>query len=153
MLDKDGNQTEQYEKLKKVNAELKTVGPPYMKFKIVDTCFVGFPERGPGVPSLKFTRADKLDFGPFTGLHASNGARLVVGEMEPRTPKVKGHALYVTAVDDPGDENHAEFEVVFAAKKVKAFGGSGSVPVRKLDDGTCAVKISSCEGVLLVSGK
>ena len=151
VLDKDGNQTEQYEKLKTVNAELKTVGPQYMKFKNVDTCFVGFPERGPGVPSFKFKRAEKLDFGPFTGLHASNGARLVVGEMEPRTPKVKGHALYVTAVDDPGDENHAEFEVVFAAKKVKAFGGSGPVPVRKLDDGTCAVPISSCGAVLLVS--
>ena len=150
VLDKDGNQTEQYGKLKKVNAELKAVGPQYMKFKNVATYFVGFPERGPGVPSHKFLRADKLDFGPFSGLHASIGARLLVGEMEPRDPKFKGRALYVAAVDDPGDENPATFDVVFSAKGAKAYGGQGKVPVRKLPDGSCAVPLSSCQGVLLV---
>ena len=150
VLDKEGNQTEQYEKLKKVNAELKTIGPEYMKFKNVATCFVGFPEKGAGVPGLGFSRADKLDFGPFAGLHASNGARLLVGGMEPRDPNVKARALHVTAVDDPGDGNHADFEIVFSADHAKAFGGNGPVPVRKLDDGTCAVPIASCGAVLLV---
>ena len=42
VLDSQGNKTEQYEKMKTVNAEIKTLGVPYMKYRRVSTHLVGF---------------------------------------------------------------------------------------------------------------
>jgi hypothetical protein len=41
VLDKEGNPTEQYDKLKKVNAEIHTLSTEYMKYKHVRTRFEG----------------------------------------------------------------------------------------------------------------
>ncbi|MBP5321256.1 MAG: hypothetical protein J6334_09710, partial [Kiritimatiellae bacterium] len=150
VLDAAGAQTGQYVKLQRVNAELKRLGPAYMAFRNTATHFVGFPEQSPRNPTLPFTRADALDAAGFTGLRASNGAALLVGEMVSRNPGKKARALFVTAADDPCDERPATFDIVFRAKAAKAFGGQGPVPVRRNDDGTCAVPIASCAGILLV---
>ncbi len=151
VLDAEGKQTGQYAKLQRVNAELKRLGPAYMAFRNVATHFVGFPETSPRNPTLPFTRTDALDAGGFTALRASNGAALLVGEMVARDPEGKARALFVTAADDPCDERHATFDIVFRAKAAKTFGGQGPVPVRRLDDGRFAVAIASCAGVLLVA--
>jgi len=153
VIDAAGRQTEQYGKLKRVNKELKSLGPQYMRFRNVATRFVGFPAESPQNPKERFARVDSLDFGPFKGLRAANGQRLLAGEMVPRDAKCGARAVFVAAADDARDENPATFDVVFGAKGAKAFGGGGEVPVRALPDGSCVVSISSCGGILLVGGE
>ncbi|MBR4172209.1 MAG: hypothetical protein IKR48_11215 [Kiritimatiellae bacterium] len=150
VLDAAGHQTEQYAKLRRVNAELKRFSPEYMKFRNVATHFVGFPETSPQNPKENFHRVGALNAAAFKNLHASNGARLLVGEMMPRDPTGKAHAVFITAADDPADEHPATFDILFQAKNVKSFGANGEVPVRK-QDGSFAVTISSCGGILLVA--
>ena len=151
VLDAQGRQTVQYEKLKRVNAELKRIGPQYMRFRNISTRFVGFPANSPQNPRGKFDRVEKLDFGPFKGLRASNGAQLVVGEMVSRDSASAERALFVTAADDPADGRPQSFEILFDVDGggAKAFGGGGAIPVARRADGSCAVRIASCQGVLL----
>ena len=148
VLDAAGRQTEQYEKLRRVNAELKYLGPQYMRFRNVATRFVGFAANSPQKPSLPFMGASD-DAGY---VRASNGAALLVGEMVARDPASKERAFFVTAADDPADVRPASFELLFSVKgkSVAAFGGQGPIPVTRRADGTCSVPISSCGGVLLV---
>lgn len=152
VLDAAGAQTEQYAKLRKVNAELKRLGPEYMKFRSTATHFVGFPAVSPRNPQEPVARVAALDAGWFKGVRASNGAPLLVGEMSARCPESKARALFVTAADNPEDTRETAFELVFRAPGARAFGGDGPLAVKTLPDGSCAVPMKSCRGVLLVSG-
>ena len=148
VLDAAGQQTEQYEKLKRVNAELKTLGPQYMRFRNVATRFVGFAADSPHRPSISFAAAPDGAGYP----RASNGAALLVGEMVARDPTSTARAYFVTAADDPCDAHPATFELVFSSKgkAVQAWNGRGSVDVTRRADGSCTVPISSCGGMLLI---
>lgn len=153
VLDAAGQQTEQYAKLKKVNAELKRLGQEYMKFRSTDTHFVGFPHGSPRNPKEPVALPTALDAGFFKGVRASNGAPLLAGEMSARDPALSARALFVTAADDPEDVKPATFELVFRAPGAKAYGGNGPIPVKELLDGSCSIPFRSCQGVLLVSGE
>lgn len=152
VLDSDGNRTEQYEKLKRVNKEIKKVAPHYMRFRNSATRFVGFPGKGPQDPSRPHSSVSSVTFGGIRNLRASNGAKLLAGEMLPRNPALSARALYVTAVDDPTASKMRNFELCFSAgrRKVKAFGGNGEIPVVTGRDGTKKVPIRTCGGVLIV---
>ena len=152
VLDSAGRQTEQYAKLRRVNAELKRLSPEYMKFRNVATRFVGFSETSPQNPKESFRRAESLDSGAFRNLRASNGARLLVGEMVSRDPASKTRAVFITAADDPTDEHPATFDILFGAKNGKAFGANGQIPMQKRGD-SFAVPLASCGGILLVAGE
>jgi len=147
VLDSGGMQTEQYEKLSRVNMELKRIGPQYMRFRNVATRFVGFAPDSPERPSLPFGGAQ----GDARDIRASNGAPLLVGEMTARDAASGRRAFYVTAADDPTGLHPTSFEVVFGFKGnvVEAVGGQGPIPVTRRGDGTCSVPLSSCGGVLL----
>ena len=149
VLDADGRQTEQYGKLKRVNAELKQIGPHYMRFRNVATRLVGFASNSPRRPSRPCLGApDDPGY-----VKASNGAPLIVGEMVARDPASGARAFFVTAADDPEDAHPAKFDIVFNVKekRVEAFGGNGAIPVTRRPDGSCAVPVSSCQGVLIVT--
>lgn len=148
VLDADGRQTEQYGKLKRVNAELKQIGPHYMRFRNIATRLVDFAPDSPRRPSLPCLYApDDPGY-----VKASNGAPLIVGEMIARDSHCGDRALFVTAADDPEDVHPAKFDIVFSAKakSVEAFGGNGAIPVARRFDGSYSVPVSSCGGVLLV---
>ena len=120
VLDAAGRQTEQSGKLKRVNAELKYLGPHYMRFRNVATRFVGFAPDSPRCPQLPHSAApDDPGY-----VKASNGAPLVVGEMVARDPASHERAFFVTAADDPTDVHPAKFDIVFnvKAKRVEALG-------------------------------
>jgi hypothetical protein len=153
VLDAAGVPTAQYAKLKKVNAELKRLGPEYMKFRSTATHFVGFASGSPRNPKEPMPYPAALDAGFFKGVRASNGAPLLVGEMSARDPSSPARALFVTAADDPEDAKPASFEVIFRAPGTKAYGSDGPVPVKILPDGSCSVPLRSCHGILLVSGE
>jgi hypothetical protein len=150
VLNAAGERTEQYEKLRRVNLELKNVGPHYMRFRNVATRFAGFAPNLPRRPSRPFSAApDGTGY-----IHASNGAPLLVGEMAPRNGGASGErAFFVTAADDPADRHPAKFEIVFdgRGRSVEAFGGAGAIPVSRRADGSCTVPIASCRGILIVT--
>lgn len=97
VLTLDGRRTEQYEKLRKVNAELHGFGERYSRYRGTATHFVS---------------GDPLDTECFSGLKADDGALLIVGEMTARDGGA-GRALVVFAADDPFDEHPAVHRVSF----------------------------------------
>ena len=150
VLDENGCQTGQYAKLKEVNLGLRGIESEYMRFRNVETHFVGFAAYAQYAPNMPINKINVLDVGSFSGVRASNGASILVGEMVARDGS-RANALYITAADDPLDEHNAIFNILFKARNIQAFGSKGKIEVRNLPDGSCAVPISSCEGVLLVA--
>lgn len=151
VLDRQGNKTEQYDKLRRVNAGLHALGETYMDYRNVATHFVGgFTQeelRGAGAIA-----AENVTTSCFAGLHA-HGAKLLVGEMVRRDGE-KGEALFLAAVDDPQGENIRTHEVCFNSDcRIRAVGPQGDVPVKQKEDGTYTVQLETCEGILLIAEK
>lgn len=151
VLDGEGNKTQQYDKLKKINAEIRTLADEYMKYRRVSTHFVGF-EGNPDMTAVKQEAIGSLSTGVFFDVKADNGAPLVVGEMVNR--KGDGSvALMVCAADDPYEKDPKSYRITFRApdRAIRALGGSGYKTVTDLGDGLYAVDVVSNEGVLITA--
>ena len=113
VLDSEGNKTEQYDKIRDVNRELRQLDTRYMNYRVVSTHLVDFRD----VPTVRNDRelkvVDELNCGFVRGLKASgigvggsesisenigNGA-LVVGEMVGRDDLEKHALLILNATD------------------------------------------------------
>ena len=151
VLDGEGNKTEQYDKLKKINAETRTLADEYMKYRRVSTHFVGF-EGHPHMAAVQQEAISSLSTGVFFDVKADNGAPLVVGEMVNRNAD-GSVALMVCAADDPYETDPKEYNITFRApdRCVRAWGGSGYKTVTDLGDGVYAVSVRSNEGVLITA--
>lgn len=152
VLDDKGEKTEQYEKLKAVNAELHELSAHYMKYRRTATHLVGFD----GTDWLRGVGQDnetEVNTGWFRHVKPADGQPLVVGEMTGRTnPAAK--ALFLAAADDPYDQHPAERTVTFTVDDsvtVEAFGGHGRVPVTRAADGVCTVTLPASGGVLVTA--
>lgn len=151
VLDGEGNKTQQYDKLKKINAEIRTMADEYMKYRRVSTHCVGF-EGNPDMTAVKQDAIASLSTGVFFDVKADNNAPLVVGEMVNR--KGDGSvALMVCAADDPRETDPKEYNVTFRApdRCVRALGGNGYKTVTDLGDGVYTVAVKSNEGVLITA--
>lgn len=149
VLDDKGNKTQQYDKLKTVNAELHALSDEYMRFRNASTHFVGFKADSPWLAKLQNTKPlEALNTGVFRDVKAANGAELIIGQMFSR--KADGsYALMVCAADDPQDTANKTFDVTFRCDdfKVKAVGA----PLTKLADGSYSISMKSCGGALIVA--
>ena len=100
VVDENGVKTQQYDKLKKVNAELHSIGKDYMRYASESTTFVGFEGadmlEGTGEKSVK-VYSDNV----FQDLSAC--CPLVVGKMVPRDGRA-AEALFICVADDPFDK-------------------------------------------------
>ena len=157
VLDGEGNKTEQYDKLKKINAEIRTLADEYMKYRRVSTHFVGFGglacEAGhPDMAAVQQEAIASLSTGVFFDVKADNGAPLVVGEMVNRNAD-GSVALMICAADDPHETDPKEYQITFRApdRCVRALGGEGYKTVTDLGDGVYAVAVKSNEGVLIMA--
>ena len=151
VLDKDGNKTQQYDKLKKINAEIRTIAEEYMKYRRVSTHFVGFAGHEDMV-DVDQAPVEALSTGVFFDVKAEGGAPLVVGEMVNR--RADGSvALMVCAADDPHETEPKEYNITFRApdRCVRALGGNGYKTVNSLGDGLYSVTVKSNEGILIVA--
>ena len=147
VLDGEGNKTEQFDKLKRVNAEIHTLAERYMQYETEETAFVGFCDTN--VPEeCGLESIDSLDYGRLSGLTA--GCPLVVGKMA-RRGGGRGRALFVCVADDPYNENPQARTLSFKAKgrKVKAMGGDGPIEVIRTGEGTFEIPVVSNQGVLI----
>ncbi len=152
VLDKNGEKTEQYEKLKKVNAEIHTIADKYMKFRRTDTHFVGFADRRDLSAWGGSDPLESLNTGVFFDVQAANGNNLVIGEMSSRSGD-GSRALMICAADDPMDEQPKEVEIRFRApgRQICAYGGSGKLPVHSLSDSIYSITVRSSDGVLITA--
>lgn len=147
VLDSNSEKTEQYDKLKHINAEIHSFGDAYMKFRNVSTHFVSFPAEAPALQLLKHSDSvPALNTGTFKNLQS--GTPLVVGQMVSRCGN-GAQALLVFAADDLYDENNREITVSFQCpnRNVKAVGGH----LLQNDDGSYSVNLRSCGAVLLIA--
>lgn len=151
VLDGEGNKTQQYDKLKKINAEIRTLADEYMKYRRVSTHFVGF-EGHPDMAAVKQEAVPSLSTGVFFDVKADNGAPLVVGEMVNRNAD-GSVALMVCAADDPHETDPKEYNITFSApdRCIRALGGDGYKTVTDLGGGVYAVAVKSNEGVLIMA--
>ena len=83
----------EYGILKTVNAEIKSLGVPFMRYRSVATHFVGYV----GNP------VKSVSCGPFGDIVCAEGGPLLVGEMMSRNGSGK-KALFVVSTDDPDDK-------------------------------------------------
>ena len=157
VLDGEGNKTEQYDKLKKINAEIRTLADEYMKYRRVSTHFVGFAGFAgeavhPDMTAVKQDAIASLSTGIFFDVKADNGAPLVIGEMVNRN-RDGSAALMICAADDPYEKEPKEYNVTFRAPNrcIRALGGQGYKTVTDLGDGVYAVAVKSNEGVLITA--
>ena len=165
VLDEKGEKTPQYEKLKKVNAEIHRIGDTYMHYRNVATYLVGDYE----ATNVHFRSPEKLllptektgtqptvatlDTAWFTKVHASGGEALMVGEMVGRKD-LNERALFICAADDPMECAPHEYEVCFSAtpgRRTRAFGPDGELPIASASDGSSRVSIRSNGFVMITS--
>ena len=152
VLDRNGNKTEQYDKLKRVNAELRTIAEPYMQFRRVATHFVGFDGHEDRI-GVKQSPIASLHTDSVFNLKADNGAPLLVGEMVSRNEN-GAEALMVFAADDPHALSPQSYSVTFrvaTGKRVTVWGGEGQKPIVSTNDGSFLVSVVSNEGILIVT--
>lgn len=136
VLDANGNKTEQYEKLKKINAEIRNISDEYMKFRRVSTHIV---------------TADGLKTGVFMDVKAENSEPLVIGQMVSREND-GSYALMICPSDDPMDKNEKEYKISFSVRDLEVFaiGGNGVKAVEK-DNENYSITVKSNEGVLIIA--
>ncbi len=150
VLDDDGEKTQQYEKLRTVNAELHAVAEEYMRYRNVAACFVGFPAGAPDLAMLPPDICrDTLSNGIFRDLRSEDGCGIIAGLMAPRNADDHSAALFLCAADDPQDEHHRQFQVTFRCdgRRVRAIGA----PLVQNPDGSYTLTMDSCAGVLVTA--
>ncbi len=134
VLDKEGNKTEQYDKLKHINEELRRFGEIYMKYKNTATYITGF-ENDPWYGKYEGVECVReIDTGAVRGLKASGG-KLVVGQMVHRQDNGKV-ALLVCNASDPYGREPSESVVSFSAFRrcVKVYSGEKVVELHREGD-------------------
>lgn len=123
-----GERTEQYAKLKRVNAEIRRLGDRYMKYRTVATHHDGASG----------------------AVRASDGSRVTVGEMVARSGDPSRKAYFVLASDDPFDEGQRRHTYELKASgKVCAIGKDGPVEVAPSGSGAWRFSLKSNECALI----
>ena len=148
VLDTDGNKTEQYEKVKKINHEIKKIGEEYMKYRRVATHLIGYADGD--LPGLHQDHLDMLNTGVFTDFKADG--KIIAGQMVSREND-GSYALMVCAADDPYDRSPKTLNITFTAfgKKIRAIGGCGEIQVNALGDDKFSLELPSNAGVLIIA--
>ena len=128
----EGEKSDHFEKLKRVNAEAHRIGTDYMRFRNVDTALVGF--KGEDWLRLKKVGIESPVFfnnGYFTGVCTEDGSPLVVGDMVARDPKARQRAIFVFAAGDMMGTRGANHTVRFraAGNVVAVKGVDGDIPL------------------------
>lgn len=149
VLDTKGQKTPQYDKLRRINAELHRLGPAYMKYRRVRTDFVSF-QGTKWLQDVGQQGLPSLSNGTFTDLQATDRCPLVVGSMVSRSGN-GDRALFVCAADDPYDEHPAVHTITFKAegRRISVMGTEGPLPLKVGADGTYSIDLASNQGALI----
>lgn len=146
VLDTKGNKTEQYDKLKTMNAELRAIGDTYMKYKTVSTHLLGFGEDWKDECSKVITK-NSLDCGFARDLRSDG--KLVIGQMIHRENNDK-NALFICNASDPCDTDNSVATVSFRSYErcVTVHSGCEKIDLSQNGD-EYSFKIKSSHGVMI----
>ncbi len=149
VLDKQGNKTQQYDKLRRVNAQLHAIGETYMQYQHLDTCFIGGFEPGE-IAKAGIGKKNSLNTGYISDLHAQD-EKLIVGVMKPY--KGDGEALFIMSADDSQDPQSRKHEVTFRSKvqRVYIVDAAGEKELIGGVDGTYSFELASCQCAMLIA--
>ena len=130
MLDKNGEKTEQYEKLKRVNSSIKALASVYMNYRWADTL------------NLEHDSA-AANWGYIRDLQVGEGATLLAGLLR-KDAREDETALFLTAGQDKA------VLLRFRADSPAIF-RTGEMTLRLIpdEDGCCTLEIPPCRGGLL----
>lgn len=149
VLDRQGNKTQQYDKLQRVNAALHAIGPNYMQYRHIATHFVG-PFSPEELSKTDVSAIPTLSIAAFQHLHAGDG-KLLVGQMTLRTEQA-GEALFIASADDPSGISCQERTVWFESDRaVKTIGPEGVIPITRHESGVFSFTLQACQGALLIA--
>ena len=149
VLTDEGEKTQQYDKLKQVNAEIHAIGDEYMRYRNVSTHFLGFLQNSEDLVKLTQTPVlESFSTGVFADLKSDQGYGIIVGQMAPRT-KDGSAALFICAADDPLDEHPTQFPVTFRCDGYQVT--ANGKPLEQNPDGSYTLTMNSCGGVLVVA--
>lgn len=151
VLDDKGEKTEQYEKLKKINHEIKPLAETYMKYRRTSTHFIGFDANDPDMAQLAYKPISALSTGVFFDVCAD--APIIAGQMVGKC-KEEGHALMLCVADDPHDKHPAQHEITFRApyaKTVCAYKGAEKCVLLPDEGGVFHISAASSEGILVTA--
>lgn len=148
VLDEKGEKTEQYDKLKIVNHEIKNLAPEYMRFRNTSTHLVGFSDEISQKSGME--TSDCFSNGYFCNVKADDGRALIIGEMTDRGCCDK-KALFITVADDYMDTNPTETTITFTSpREITVFGKDGQLIVGS-DGEKHSLPVSSNEGYLIIA--
>ncbi len=152
VVDSTGKKTQQYEKLKKVNGEILTLGENYMKYRRNSTSFVGFEgqENSKWLKGVRQVSESQFDGGVFKGVALTDGCPMVVGHMLSRSGN-NHSALFICPADDPYDKKPQSHELRFKVqgRKIAVTGVNGKVTPAKLEDGWYTIPVKSSSALLI----
>ncbi len=152
VLDDHGEKTEQYEKLRCVNTELKAIGAPYMRYRRTATHFVGYTEDDPELIKLQQKPVSTANNGFIFDLHA-NGGKLICGDMVSRNPlNDSSRAMFICNATDPMDTVPASHTVSFVAhdRKITLCDKNGTRVLTPDADDRYSFLLENCHGALLI---
>lgn len=138
-----------YDRLKRVNGELRRQGDLLVKFDRTHTDFVDFDSSSNGLARVQQLSVPMSSGSAFTQVKAMDGKALLVGHFVSRASD-GNCAACVVAAEDPMDNAETEREVRFRAfKDVAALGPDGPVELTKLSEYDYSFKIRSNHAVIL----
>ena len=105
VLDKNGEQTEQYEKLKKVNSEIHFLGKEYKRYHSRETLFLG------NHSAAEITGDESFSTDFVQCLYSEHQEALLINIMDSET----SHALFICAANDCYDKQAEAFQITFNA--------------------------------------
>ena len=145
----DGSKTQQYDKLKKVNAEIHTLGERYMKYRNDSTYCTGFTGLAETrIEGSGMVNSERYDDGVFSDIDAG-GCPLLVGKMSARNGGRK-RALFICPAGDPYDVGDLNFTLRFKSRRrVRITGGDGPIPAKRKCGGWYEIPIKPNQGLLI----
>ena len=151
VLDKEGNKTEQYEKLKTVNGEIRRLESLYMKHRNIRTVFVG-SGLDEAIDKSGTDHAASYSCLGFGAVRPGEGENIVLGEMEGREGETR--AIFAADVTDTAFTSSGRTRILnFRAIPGWHYRTVGSVPVTIVREGDSVRIVYPACGAVLVTAE
>ena len=151
VLDEKGNKTEQYEKLRLVNGEVRNLEPLYMKFRNVNSVFVG-SRADDAADSSGAPHCPSYSCGAFGDVTPGEGETAVLGEMTGR--ENDDRAVLIADMTDPTfTEVPADRTVTFRAASGYRYRTVGSSRVTVAREGDLVRVTYPAYGAVLIAAE
>ena len=154
IADSQGNLTETYYELQKVNNETHNLSPIYSRYKSIDAGYITInPELigTPNVPNIKKLDVDSLKNCPIQTITATSNSQIIAGYFEKR--EGAGSAvMFANLTDIIGEETppaFIEFTVKNPESKVLAYYNGEAYEPEHLGNGQYRIKIENSDNIFV----